>query len=217
MAHNRTYFGYSSFRTDQEEIMNATLSNKDVFALMPTGGGKPLATCSRVLCSAGLTVVISPLVALIQDQIAQLRVANIECGALGRTTDDFEAEDSVLPAAVPSRAQAAVRNAGEDRNLCSCCPCWTTQPSNFLSRFVIDEAHCVSQWGHDFRKDYKELRVFKMRHQVPCLVLTATATQRVQEDIVQQLQIKSCVQSKSSFNRKNLRYEVRKKTKSLGH
>ena len=86
---------------------------------------------------------------------------------------------------------------------------------NYLMRFVIDEAHCVSHWGHDFRKDYKSLRLFKMRFpQVPALVLTATATERVQEDIVQQLQIKRCVQFKSSFNRANLEYEVRKKTKN---
>ncbi len=91
----------------------------------------------------------------------------------------------------------------------------TRYRKELLSRFVIDEAHCVSQWGHDFRKDYKELRVFKMRFpKVPALVLTATATARVQEDIVQQLQIKSCVQFKSSFNRKNLKFEVRKKTKA---
>ena len=217
MAHNRTYFGYSSFRTDQEEIMNATLSNKDVFALMPTGGGKSLCYMLPSLCSTGLTVVISPLVALIQDQIAQLRVANIECGALGSTTDDFERRRilSCLRQSPPGLRLLYVTPEKIANSAFLLSVLDDLNSSNFLSRFVIDEAHCVSQWGHDFRKDYKELRVFKMRYpQVPCLVLTATATQRVQEDIVQQLQIKSCVQFKSSFNRKNLRYEVRKKTKS---
>ncbi len=90
MECNRTYFGYSSFRKSQEEIMNATLSRHDVFALMPTGGGKSLTYQLPALCEQGVTVVISPLVALIQDQIAQLRVANIDCGALGSTTDEFE-------------------------------------------------------------------------------------------------------------------------------
>ena len=90
MRHNEGYFGYSSFRKSQQEIMNATLSKQDVFALMPTGGGKSLCYQLPALCEEGLTVVICPLVALIQDQIAQLKIANIDCGALGSTTDDFE-------------------------------------------------------------------------------------------------------------------------------
>jgi RecQ family ATP-dependent DNA helicase len=217
MMHNHHYFGYLKFRKDQEEIMNATLSRKDVFALMPTGGGKSLCYQLPALCEEGLTVVVSPLVALIQDQIAQLNEAKIDCGALGSSTDEFERRRilSSLRQSPPGIKLLYVtpEKVANSAHLLSVFD--DLHKKSMLSRFVIDEAHCVSQWGHDFRKDYKELRVFKMKYpDVPALVLTATATAQVQEDIVQQLRIKSCIQFKSGFNRTNLSYEVRKKTKS---
>ena len=214
---NIQYFGYSSFREKQQEIMNATLSGRDVFALMPTGGGKSLTYQLPALCETGLTVVVSPLVALIQDQITQLKFAGIECGALGGSTEDVERWRiiSCLKQEPPGIrllyvTPEKVANSGQLMSLFD-----DMHKRSMLSRFVIDEAHCVSAWGHDFRKDYKELRVFKMRYpNIPVLVLTATATTRVQEDIVQQLHIQRCIKFKLSFNRKNLQYEVRKKTKN---
>ncbi|KAI0564851.1 DNA helicase [Gracilaria domingensis] len=216
---NRSVFGNPGFRPNQREAMNAALSGKDVFVLMPTGGGKSLCYQLPAIMCPGVTVVISPLVSLIQDQVDHLWSKQIPCGAL----------TSATPQRTRTELMRDLRNSSPMTKLIYVTPEKITRSpaffdimsglvsKNLLQRFVIDEAHCVSQWGHDFRPDYKELAVFKERFpQVPLMALTATATPEVREDVKVQLRIsRDCIMFKQSFNRRNLVYEVRKKKKSV--
>lgn len=222
---NNLVFGHTSFRSQQEEIMNACLSGRDVFVLMPTGGGKSLCYQLPGAITPGLTIVVSPLVSLIEDQVTALVEGNVqearnfsssgnvdnkellrELGAMARR-GTWSDENVRFLFVTPERlkASAALQSILMD-----------LYDARLLARFVVDEAHCVSEWGHDFRVDYRHLG--KLRHsfpEVPILALTATATERVQQDIIRFLRIPNCVIFKQTFNRPNLRYEVRKKTKKF--
>ena len=213
---NKNHFGYDMFRKQQLEIMNASLDGSDVFVLMPTGGGKSLCYQLPALCSRGLTVVVSPLVALIQDQVNQLEIAGIPCGSLGSATDPDERQrvTSALYASPPGIKLLYLT----PEKISHSDSLWghfnRLHERGELARIVIDEAHCVSHWGHDFRQDYTKLDVFKRKFPgVPVMALTATATERVQQDIVEQLHLEDCVKFQSTFNRVNCEYEVVKKGK----
>ncbi|KAI3755203.1 hypothetical protein L1987_54999 [Smallanthus sonchifolius] len=215
-ANNRKMFGNHSFRPNQREVINATMSGHDVFVLMPTGGGKSLTYQLPALISPGITLVISPLVSLIQDQIMHLLQANIPAAYLSANMEWTEQQEIL-------------------RDLCSACCSYKllyvtpekVAKSDFLlrqlenlharellDRIVIDEAHCVSQWGHDFRPDYQGLGILKQKFpKIPVLALTATATASVKEDVVQALGLVDCIIFRQSFNRPNLRFSVIPKTK----
>jgi bloom syndrome protein len=212
---NAEYFGNSSFRFHQERAINAAMEGRDVFVLMPTGGGKSLIyQLPAVLASTSLTVVIAPLVSLIQDQVFHLQEAGVPCDFLSGSQSAFEANEvmSKVRADPPDLRVLFVtpeKVAASDSLMRALD---TLHSRGALARIVIDEAHCVSQWGHDFRPDYKKLSLLKARYPtVPLLALTATATPRVESDVVSQLGLSSCIVFKSSFNRPNLVYEVRKK------
>ncbi|CAF2040306.1 unnamed protein product [Brassica napus] len=214
-VNNKRVFGNHSFRPNQREIINATMSGCDVFVLMPTGGGKSLTYQLPALICAGITLVISPLVSLIQDQIMNLLQANIHAASLSAGMDwtqqldilrELSSENSkyrllyVTPEKV-AKSDSLLRHL-ESLN-----------SHSLLARFVIDEAHCVSQWGHDFRPDYQGLGILKKKFpKIPMLALTATATASVKEDVVQALGLVNTVVFRQSFNRPNLWYSVVPKT-----
>jgi ATP-dependent DNA helicase RecQ len=206
------YFGYDEFRSGQREIITTALANRDLLVVMPTGGGKSLCFQLPALLKQGVTIVVSPLIALMQDQVQQLANNGIAATFLNSSISTEERRDRA----------AAIYN-GEIK-LLYLAPERLNQEfiSNFLvdlhqevgiAGFAIDEAHCVSEWGHDFRPDYRKLS--QLRHhfpKVPWLGLTATATDRVRLDIIKQLDLREPDIHVASFNRPNLYYEVRRKS-----
>lgn len=206
-------FRLKSFRSNQLEAINATLAGRDAFVLMPTGGGKSLCYQLPSIIDSGVTrgatVVVSPLVSLMQDQVDHLEAINIKASA-------FNSDKSV------SERSAIIRQLKKgDINCIYVAPEMLAQSDSLLSTFkeiwqkgmlariVIDEAHCVSQWGHDFRPDYKKLGEFRQEFDgVPVIALTATANDKVQVDVKNHLGLKDPACFKQSFNRPNLHYYV---------
>ena len=198
------YFGYDSFRPLQREIVEATLAGSDVLALLPTGGGKSLCYQLPALLTDGLTLVVSPLIALMKDQVDALNANGIAATFLNSSIDANEARERMerldrgevrLLYVAPERIVLSGFLARLDR--------WN------LKRIAVDEAHCVSEWGHDFRPEYRRVASLRERHpSVPIIALTATATSRVREDIEQFLQLRAPQRFVGSFNRPNLRYSV---------
>ena len=197
-------FGYDSFRPLQEEIITAALDGRDTFALLPTGGGKSLCFQLPALVRDGLTVVVSPLIALMKDQVDALVAAGVEATFLNSTLGEKE-----------SRQRLAALFNGEYR-LLYVAPERLMVPT-FLEKlrqwnvalFAIDEAHCISEWGHDFRPEYRQISTLREKFPgIPFMALTATATGRVREDIVRQLHMREPAEFVASFNRPNLAYRV---------
>lgn len=207
------YFGYDQFRFSQRRIIEQTLKNQDVLVIMPTGGGKSLCYQLPALLKDGVTIVVSPLIALMQDQVSALQDNGIGATFLNSTLTLTE---------IRLREKALFSG---DTKLLYIAPERLFTPSFIelidqlskkvgISTFAIDEAHCVSEWGHDFRPEYRQLFQLKQRYpQIPIIALTATATSRVRADIVQQLRLSDPEIHVSSFNRQNLYYEVKQKSK----
>ncbi|MEH2125729.1 DNA helicase RecQ [Nostoc sp.] len=207
------HFGYDQFRPGQRQIIEDALQNRDLMVVMPTGGGKSLCFQLPALLKNGLTVVVSPLIALMQDQVEALRNNNINATFLNSSLNAYQVrsrEEAILSGKVKLLYVAPERLLSE-RFL----PFIDLVKEKIgISSFAIDEAHCVSEWGHDFRPEYRQLKSLRKRYpDVPTVALTATATDRVRSDIIQQLGLKQPSIHLASFNRENLYYEVRPKTK----
>jgi ATP-dependent DNA helicase RecQ len=206
----KTHFGFDGFRPLQEEIIGQALSGRDAFVLMPTGGGKSLCYQLPALKMSGLTLVVSPLIALMKDQVDALRANGIAAAFINSTLNPMEIDKvqteaqtgklKILYAAPERLANASFQN---------------FLASLKLSLIAIDEAHCISEWGHDFRPDYRNLKVLrKIFPNVPVMALTATATEKVRADIISQLSLEQAQIFISSFNRPNLSYAVLPKKNS---
>jgi len=200
----KRHFGYDQFRPGQEEIISNALAGRNSLVVMPTGGGKSLCYQLPALATGGVTLVISPLIALMKDQVDGLRANGIAADFLNSSLDNQTA------AQVEHRAQTGgVR-------LLYVAPERVSMPGfrRFLAMLdlrmiAIDEAHCISEWGHDFRPDYRALAELRdLFPQTPIMALTATATERVQRDIVEQLRLNDCRRFVSGFDRPNLTYRV---------
>ena len=202
------YFGYDRFRPGQRKIIEATLQGRDLLVVMPTGGGKSLCFQLPALLKPGLTVVVSPLIALMQDQVDTLLDNGISATFLNSSLSLPEVrsrEKDLLNGKTKLLYVAPERLLGE--RFGAFLEQIAAQVG--ISAFAIDEAHCVSEWGHDFRPEYRQLKQLRQRYsQVPLLALTATATKRVQKDIVQQLALRQPEVHVASFNRSNLHYQV---------
>lgn len=208
------HFGYDNFRPGQRQIIEDALQNRDLLVVMPTGGGKSLCFQLPAVINKGLTVVVSPLIALMQDQVEALRNNNISATFLNSSLNPYKVrsrEDAILNGKIKLLYVAPERLLSE-RFL----PFLDLVHHQVgISNFAIDEAHCVSEWGHDFRPEYRQLKSLRKRYaDIPTTALTATATDRVRNDIIQQLGLKQPSIHIASFNRQNLYYEVRAKSKS---
>src|SRR5258706_534034 len=200
------YWGYESFRPGQENIVRSIAAGRDACNVMPTGGGKSLCfQLPAVLNAQRTVVVVSPLIALMQDQVAQLDQMGIPAGFLNSSLSS-EQRSAVLRRA--SQAHYRLLNLAPERIALDGTPAWLGRVP--VSFFAIDEAHCISEWGHDFRPEYRQLsRLRELFPDRPIAAFTASATQRVRHDIIEQLRLREPYKHIASFRRPNLRYIVR--------
>ena len=209
------FFGFPDFIGLQEEAIKSLLNNRDTFVIMPTGGGKSICYQLPALINQGTALVVSPLIALMKNQVDLVRgvsdddrVAHVLNSSLTKTETNKVKEDLIngftklLYVAPESLAKIETINFFKKIN---------------ISFLAVDEAHCISEWGHDFRPEYRNLRyiIEKIDKRIPIIALTATATPKVQEDIIKNLKMNGASIHKSSFNRPNLFYEVRNKTNQV--
>ncbi len=207
----KTTFGYNAFRPLQREIIDTALADRDVFALLPTGGGKSLCFQLPALHRTGLTIVVSPLIALMKDQVDQLRAAGVAATYLNSSVEPDEARSRLRGL---HRGEWRLLYVAPERLMLDD---WKENLTSWnVTAIAIDEAHCVSEWGHDFRPEYRQLnRLRKLLPGVPVMALTATATERVREDIIKHLQLRDPAVFVASFNRPNLTYKVLAKDQPL--
>ncbi len=208
-------FGYGTFKGDQEAIVKSLLNGYDTFVIMPTGGGKSMCYQLPALIGSGTAIIVSPLIALMKNQVDAIR--------------NFASYDGIAHVLNSSLTRAEVMQVKSDlrsglTKLLYVAPESLTKEENVaflktldISFFAVDEAHCISEWGHDFRPEYRRLRpiIEALEKKVPVIALTATATPKVQQDIQKNLGMEKAGKFISSFNRPNLYYEIRPKTKNI--
>tara|TARA_R110002072_G_scaffold172324_10_gene326419 strand:- start:7925 stop:10117 length:2193 start_codon:yes stop_codon:yes gene_type:complete len=211
----KRYFGFSTFKGLQEEVVKSVVNNENTFVIMPTGGGKSLCYQLPALIAEGTAIVVSPLIALMKNQVDFLRANSSETGiahvlnsSLNKTEIKQVKKDIVD--GVTKLLYVAPESLTKEENVAFL----RSVPISFLA---IDEAHCISEWGHDFRPEYRNLKsiIERIGDNISIVALTATATPKVQEDIIKNLNIQDAKVFKASFNRPNLYYEVRPKTKNV--
>ena len=208
----RSQFGFDSFRMNQEQAIETVLQKKDCVVLMPTGGGKSLCYQIPALLFEGLTVVISPLIALMKDQVDALKSNGVEAAFLNST--QTSREQTEIFQAVRS-GKLKLLYVAPERLLQTGDQFIDFLRSISVSLFAIDEAHCISSWGHDFRPEYMQLAKLKRYFpNVPLIALTATADKLVRKDIVERLSLQNAPLYVSSFNRANIFYKVEAKRNS---
>jgi len=199
----KTYFGYDSFREQQQSIVETVLSNKDCLVIMPTGGGKSICFQLPALLFKGITLVISPLIALMKDQVDGLNANGIPA-AFFNSSQDASQQDDIINRVIKAELKllyVAPESLAALQNIIK---------EAYISCIAIDEAHCISSWGHDFRPSYQQLGFLKKSlPNTPIIALTATADKATRKDILAQLQIPKATQYLSSFDRKNIELEVR--------
>ena len=216
MKHNlhlelKKYFGFNHFKGLQEVVIKSLLDGQDTFVIMPTGGGKSLCYQLPALIKEGTAIVVSPLIALMKNQVDSIRsisneasVAHVLNSSLSKTEIDTVKMD--ISSGKTKLLYMAPESLSKESNI-------EFLKKQNISFMAVDEAHCISEWGHDFRPDYRNLRniLDKLDKEIPIIGLTATATEKVQEDIIKNLKISGANTFKASFNRPNLYYEVRTK------
>jgi ATP-dependent DNA helicase RecQ len=210
----KKYFGFSQFKGLQEKVITSLLNKQNTFVIMPTGGGKSLCYQLPALVQEGTAIVVSPLIALMKNQVDAIRSLSSENGIAHVLNSSLtKTEITQVKADITSGITKLLYVAPESLTKEEYVTFLQTVPISFVA---IDEAHCISEWGHDFRPEYRNLKnIIKQLGEVPIIGLTATATPKVQEDILKNLDMANATTFKASFNRANLFYEVRTKTKNI--
>lgn len=210
----KKYFGFSQFKGLQEQVITSILNKKNTFVIMPTGGGKSLCYQLPALIQDGTAIVVSPLIALMKNQVDAIRSLSSENGIAHVLNSSLtKTEIAQVKKDITSGLTKLLYVAPESLTKEEYVAFLQSVPISFVA---IDEAHCISEWGHDFRPEYRNLKnIIKQLGQVPIIGLTATATPKVQEDILKNLDMSDANTFKASFNRPNLYYEVRTKTKNI--
>lgn len=211
----KKYFGFSDFKGLQESVVESIMDNQNTFVIMPTGGGKSLCYQLPALMKDGTAIVVSPLIALMKNQVDAIRglsdesgIAHVLNSSLNKTEVKQVKED--ITNGITKLLYVAPESLTKEENV-------EFLRSVKISFMAVDEAHCISEWGHDFRPEYRNLRniIGRIGDNIPIIGLTATATPKVQEDILKNLRMGDAKTFKASFNRPNLYYEIRPKTKNV--
>ena len=210
----KKYFGFNQFKGLQEPVIKSILARRNSFVIMPTGGGKSLCYQLPALVQPGTAIVVSPLIALMKNQVDAIRSLSSEYGIANVLNSSLnKTEIAQVKKDITSGITKLLYVAPESLTKEEYIEFLRTVPISFVA---IDEAHCISEWGHDFRPEYRNLKnIIKMLGDIPVISLTATATPKVQEDILKNLDMSDADTFKASFNRPNLYYEVRTKTKNI--
>ena len=204
----KKYFGYDEFRKPQDEIIDALINNKNAMVIMPTGGGKSMCYQIPAIVKDGTCIVVSPLISLMQDQVNALNQVGVKAAFLNSTSSEQDKRDVIKGATEGSLKMLYV---APERLLNQKFYSWLKSNVN-VSMFAIDEAHCVSQWGHDFRKEYMQLSKLTIDFPtVPRIALTATANEQTREEIIRNLSLENSPHFICGFDRSNITYKIQSK------